>query len=105
MAQLSGTVKSSGKPLAGVLVKLAAKSTNTDRQGKYRFTGLSTGKKQVTFSKNGYQTLTVTKTVTVFGTTLNVTMVPVVVPAPVNVTFLGVTWDMPMVSMGGISWS
>lgn len=58
-ANLYGKVtdNSSGQPIAGVLVTLNSMQTQTDVDGSYAFTDIQPGDYTATFSKAGYQTI------------------------------------------------
>lgn len=59
-ASLSGTVTDGqGNPLSDVLVVVQGNSVYTDVAGRYIINGLMPGEYPVTFTKSGYQTITV----------------------------------------------
>jgi protocatechuate 3,4-dioxygenase beta subunit len=79
LGSLSGSVTSSGAPLAGVSVKLGSLPTTlTGAGGGYDITGVAPGTYSVVFSKSGYETQTVTGVEIVSGanTTQNAALVP-----------------------------
>jgi len=62
---ISGRVlDASGNPVSGVSVSAAGKTDTTDAHGIYGLVGVSVGSHTITASKSGYQTQTLTKTVT-----------------------------------------
>ena len=56
---LTGVVTdaATNKPVSGVKVKVAGRSTKTAGDGKYSIGGINPGGYSVTFSKSGYQNL------------------------------------------------
>jgi len=60
LANLYGVVSdlSTGQPLSGVLVELGGAPTQTDSSGGYAFPNIQPGDYVITFSKDGYQTIT-----------------------------------------------
>ena len=60
LASLYGIVTdgSTGQPLSGVLVELGGAPTQTDSSGGYAFPNIQPGDYVITFSKDGYQTIT-----------------------------------------------
>ena len=58
---LTGVVTdaTTGLPINGVTVSLSGVTTTTDSGGNYGFTNITPGTYTLTFTKSGYQTLTV----------------------------------------------
>jgi len=95
-ATLRGVVRdnSTGAVLPDVLVTVDGKTTTTDSQGTYKFTGLAAGVYTITFSKTGYDTVTAHDVNLVKGDNqLNVYLNPTGVP-PTTASLFGVVTDI-----------
>lgn len=82
---LSGTVTSSGNPLATATVSLVGtqQTTTTGANGMYSFLTITPGQYQVTCSKTGYSSQTLSTTITANQTTtLNFTLTDITQPIP-----------------------
>jgi uncharacterized membrane protein len=91
-ANLSGKVtdKSTGAALASVSVSAGGYSTSTNSSGNYSLTGLTPGTYTVKFEKDGYNTVSQSKTLVAGDNTLNVEMTAVgVQPTLPSTTLLG----------------
>ncbi|MEA2014215.1 MAG: DUF1566 domain-containing protein, partial [Thermodesulfobacteriota bacterium] len=96
---LSGTVTdlSTGTAISNVTVStIDDQSTQTNTQGYYAFVSLTPNVYAITFSKTGYQTVTISDVVITAGesTKLNVELTP---PGPLNI----LTTDFPPSESGG----
>ncbi|MEA3486997.1 MAG: DUF1566 domain-containing protein [Thermodesulfobacteriota bacterium] len=95
---LSGTVTdlSIGHPLSGVIVStIDDQNTQTNSQGYYALGSLTPGTYDITFSKTGYQTVTISDVVIIAGqgTELNIDLTP---PSLLNI----LTTDLPVSETG-----
>jgi hypothetical protein len=90
-ANLSGKVtdKSTGAALANVSVSVGGYSTSTNSSGNYSLTGLTPGTYTVKFEKDGYNTVSQSKTLVAGDNILNVEMTEIGVQPLPSTTLIG----------------